>query len=183
MALRRYHRSTLAAAIVLIGGCASGSAPPSLSNLSVGPNPTVSTNATETYTLIARGIVGCWFGASGPLTASHILHADAAPPSAGGSVEIALHERDGAQPNPRGVRAFLILLTNETLDSGSTRIAIENKRLPDDLADAMRRDTLAWARGGTGCEAQIVRPPPPPPPAMVSAPAKKVRVPLKPAKN
>ena len=36
---------------------------------------------TEIYTLVAGGALRCWFGADGPLKATHVFHAEAAPPA------------------------------------------------------------------------------------------------------
>jgi len=54
--------------------------------------------------------LACWFAASGPLKETHIFHADAAPPSRGGDVEIVLHERDTSLRDQRGARALRIAL-------------------------------------------------------------------------
>ena len=45
-------------------------------------------SATEIYSRIATGAMGCWFGASGPLKKDYIYHADADAPSRGGKAEI-----------------------------------------------------------------------------------------------
>lgn len=132
-------------------------------------SPTLEAPPVEVYERVGRGALTCWFGADGPLKKSHIFNADAPSPSAGGNVEIAIHERDPTQPSPRGARAFQISLAAE---SGHTRLSLRNNKLPADLAAAMERDVLAWAALRQSCEAQIVRPPAPPP-AAEPVPAKK----------
>ncbi len=154
----------------LLSACASsGVGSPQLGALPSGDTPTVPGTVVDVYGVVARNALVCWFGANGPLRPTHIFHADV--PSAAPAAEIALHERDPTQPNPRGARAFLINLSE---DGGgqSTRIVIENKKIAADLGDAMRQDVLGWARGAQGCLAQIVRPPPP---IVAPAPAKKVK--------
>jgi len=51
-------------------------------------------HARALYELVARGALGCWFGAGGPLKTSHVFQAEAAPPAEGGAAEIVLHERE-----------------------------------------------------------------------------------------
>ena len=160
--------ATLLSAVV--SACAGGSvSSPQLGALPSGDMPTVPGPVVDVYGVIARNALVCWFGANGPLRPTHIFHADV--PSAAQAAEIALHERDPSQPNPRGARAFLITLSD---DGGgqSTRVSIDNKKITADLADAMRQDVLGWARGGQGCQAQVVRPPPP---VVAPAPVKKVK--------
>ena len=176
------HRRAVLAAAVLVGGC-SGTPTLTTSTLSLagpGDQAVVAGTATEVYALVARGAVTCWFGVNGPLKATHIFHADAAPPSAGGAVEITVHERDPTQPNPRGTRALLILIANEAAGSDTTRVVIDNKKFPTDLSDALRTDAFAWARGAAqSCEAQVVRPPPAPEPVQVRKKLKAKVLPVK----
>jgi hypothetical protein len=158
----------------LVSGCAGGStlstaalvqAPGAvLSNetlAALGNTPTLAGASTDVYARVARGALTCWFGANGPLKASHIFNAEAAPPSKGGAAEIVVHERDPTQPSPKGMRVFRISFTAESEDK--TRLSLQAGKLPPDLAQAMEKDTLAWGFGRQSCEAQVVRPPPPPP--------------------
>jgi hypothetical protein len=154
----------------LLAACGAGGAPaPSLGVATLGDSPTVAGSVVTVYGGIAQNALVCWFGASGPLRPTHIFHADL--PSAATSADIIIHERDATQANPRGARAFLITLTR---DGGgeSSRVAIENKKFPADLGDAMRSDVLSWVRGGNACQTQVVRPPPPP---VESPPVKKAK--------
>src|SRR5262245_39113927 len=96
---------------LIFGGC-SGVNPPSLPSLpqltgTVTEAPIVG-SPTEVYERIARGALACWFGASGPLKANYIYHAEAEPPGKGGKAEIVIHERDRISDNPKGPRAYRI---------------------------------------------------------------------------
>lgn len=134
-------------------------------------SPTLEMSPAEAYTLIARGILTCWFGATGPLKATHIFSADAPSPAVGGDVDIAIHVRDPSQPSPRGARAFRIHLVKE--GEARTRLSMQNHKIAADLAAAMERDVLSWAASTANCEAQVVRPPQPAPLAVKPAPKKK----------
>jgi hypothetical protein len=109
---------------------------------------------TEVYALIARRILRCWFGADGPLKATHIFHADAASPSAGGKADIVLQERDPAFSDRRGPRAFRIAITG---DAAGVRVGISNLKIAEPLAGLMVRDAETWARGGEGCETRTLK--------------------------
>ena len=110
------------------------------------PEPTGS--PTEIYTRIARGATVCWFGAHGALKRSHIFHAEAEPPAKGGRSEIIIHEKDSVTPNPRGNRAFRVLVT----PSGDTAtVEAENSRFPLETGQRMRSDVRRWARGDLRC--------------------------------
>lgn len=104
---------------------------------------------TEVYTRVARGVLNCWFGASGPLKGNYIYHADAESPARGGKAEIAVHERDREAKDPRGGRALKIFIVPE---GDGTRLTYENHKLPPNLADAMRKDVDRWAADRMGCE-------------------------------
>lgn len=106
-------------------------------------------SATELYTRIARGAVGCWFGSDGGMKKDYIYHADADAPSRGGKAEVTIHVRDPSQPNPRGAKAYKILITPK--DEQSATVATENLKLPEEQAKAMTDDVNRWARGEQGC--------------------------------
>lgn len=106
-------------------------------------------SATELYTRIARGAVGCWFGSSGGLKQAYIYHAEADAPSRGGRAEIVVHERDLSQPNPRGAKAFKVRI--EPKDETSAAVSSENLKMPEALGAAMTADVDRWARGEQGC--------------------------------
>ncbi len=158
-------------AVAGLSGCGSGGVTvPALGTPPIsGDSPSVGGNPIDVYSLFARNALVCWFGADGPLRSTHIFHADV--PASHGGAEVVVHERDPAQPNPRGARVFQISLSRES--NSSTRVVIDSKKIPDDLASAMRKDVLAWVRGGGGCEAQVARPPAVP--VIAAVPAKKVR--------
>jgi hypothetical protein len=117
----------------------------------------VSGTPTEIYTLVARGILGCWFGTGGPLRASHVFQAEAAPPAKGGAAEIAIHERDTSFRDQRGVRAYRVSFSSETT---GVRIGMTALKFGTNLAQAMAKDVETWAKGGAGCQLRAVLPPP-----------------------
>lgn len=187
--MRRVHAISWIAGTTLLAGCAgpNGASPltaslatdaktgaASTTVLPLGNTPSVRGSPTAVYERVARGVLGCWFGALGPLKKTHIFNADAAPLSKGGEAELSIHEREiNPLPNqsPRGARVFRVYFARESDET--TRIAIEAGKLPADLAQAMERDTVAWAVEKESCEAQIVRPAPPPPPEPEKAKVKK----------
>lgn len=115
---------------------------------------------TDLYMQVARGALGCWFGADGPLKRTHVFTAEAAPPAKGGHAEIILQERDPAQPEQRGARAFQVAFG---VAPGGTEIAVASQKLAPEVAQAMKRDVETWARGQSGCELRTVLAPAPTP--------------------
>jgi len=107
------------------------------------PEDLVAGTPTEVYTRVARGALTCWFGASGPLKAAYIYHAEAEPASKGGASEIKIMTRDAAAADPRALRAYRVVFAPS--ESG-TRIEIENARMQEPLATRMRLDVKRWAR-------------------------------------
>jgi hypothetical protein len=148
------HRwGTIIVAIIALtmSGCA-GAKLPSLQTASLPSlpeSPVYKESPIEVYSRIARGALGCWFGPSGPLKATHVFNADVAPPSDNAGAEIVIHERDPGAPSPRSLRSFRIAIT--PLSSGGTLVASENLKLPAKQAADMEEDIRRWARGGTGC--------------------------------
>lgn len=118
---------------------------------------------TDVYALVARGALGCWFAANGPLKSTHVFRADAAPPSQGGQAEIVLHERDVSMRDQRGARAFQVKLQSE---AGRVRVDMIVLRVAPTLAEPMLLDVEAWSRGDASCQArafgapQAAAPPP-----------------------
>ncbi len=106
---------------------------------------------TELYARIARGAQNCWFGGNGPLKARYIFHADAEPPSKGGQAEIVIHEIDKSTPNPRGARAFRVIIT-PTGDTSS--VQAENARFSLEVGERMSADVRRWARNDLSCVAK-----------------------------
>ena len=121
----------------------------------------------DIYALIAAGSLGCWFAVNGQLKKSHIFHADVDPPSKGGAVEIAVHERDQTGQSTWGSKAFKISLV---ASGGQTEIEIQNLKMPEDMAKTMRADAFGWAQGSKECRLKPIELPPPPEP-----PKKKVK--------
>ena len=179
------------------GGCSSGGESPSWTMPDAPKLPTLDSvaaltapaeeppkgSATELYTKVARGAVGCWFAAAGPLKKDYIYHAEADAPSRGGKSEITIHNRDPSQPNPRGPKAYLIKIDSK--DDANATIATENLKMAEPMAAIMAADVNRWSRGDTGCAATGAaagwspQVPPPAPaaakPAMVKAKASAIK--------
>ncbi|MFA5901233.1 MAG: hypothetical protein WC829_19195 [Hyphomicrobium sp.] len=154
--MRRYSRLALAGFVALpgfvLGGCANDGLAPTLASLpeltgSVSEAPIVG-SPTEVYERIARGVLACWFGSAGPLKANYVYHAEAEPPSKGGSAEITIHERDRLSANPKGVRAYRIAIASE---KAVTTLSFENLKMPEAMARGMESDTRRWGEGAFGC--------------------------------
>ena len=92
------HRAAGAWIVVatLVGGCTTANLPtlpflPPTSevathSLQSGPietSLTASGTSTGVFAHVARGVLGCWFAADGPLKASHVYRAEAEPPCEG----------------------------------------------------------------------------------------------------
>lgn len=103
----------------------------------------------EIYTRIGRGAGICWFGTHGELKATHIFHAEVAPPSKGGRSEIVIHEKDLNMPNPRGNRAFRVHISPE---GDNAALDIENIRFPIEVGQRMTADIRRWARNDLTCQ-------------------------------
>ena len=112
------------------------------------PSGRVVGTPTEVYTRLARGVLTCWFGAEGPLKAAYIYHAQADPASKGGRAQIRIMTRDHEASDPRALRAYLIAISP---GEGVTKVEVENRRLPEHLALALKEDVDRWARGEDGC--------------------------------
>jgi len=130
-------------------GCAGG---PDMSALSTAAVPTVTEiSTTEAYARVARGANKCWFGPRGRFGSTHVLYAEAAPPSSGGAVEMVVHERDRTSERPWGARAARIRMSGGV--SGPA-IDFENLRLPDSEADRMRKEVWRWAADDLTCDGE-----------------------------
>jgi len=119
---------------------------------------TVSGEPIAIYTLVARGIHACWFGAGGPLRNTHVFRAEAQSQTKGGEAEIIIHERDLAQADQRGQQAVRIAFENA---AGLVRVAIAVTKVPPGYGEPMVRDVGAWAKGQAGCELRASFPPAP----------------------
>lgn len=141
-------------------------------------------SATDIYSRIASGAMKCWFTVGGPLKADYVYHATAAPASRGGKAQIAIHRRDPSQPNPRGVKVYLVNIdpTGET----SASVRTENLKMADAVASAMSNDITRWTKGEDGCAPSSAVagwiPAPPPHPVAEAAPKTKVAKTTKPKK-
>lgn len=158
--------SLLAPLLVLaatLAGCTGDGSPPALSlpppeaptdgasaiQQLITPQGFVVGTPTEAYTRIARGVLTCWFGAAGPLKASYIYHAEAAPASKGGASEIKIMTRDQDAEDPRALRAYRVLISPSA--DNKTQVEIENVRIPEPLATRMKQDVERWSRNQEGC--------------------------------
>jgi len=163
-----------AAALGAVGGCSSLT-PPTLGGAPKQPAATadvagqsgqasayetafmVQGTPTAIYALVARGALNCWLGTAGPLHATHVFAAEAAPPNQGGAAEIVLHERDPTFRDQRGPRALRMRFESA---QGGVRVGFVNLRLDTALAEAMSQDAATWAKGDGGCRLQELRAPP-----------------------
>ena len=118
---------------------------------------TVSGDPTSLYTLVARGIHACWFGAGGPLGNTHVFRAEAQSPTKGGQAEIIIHERDVALTDQRGPQALRIAFEN---NGGVVRVATKVLKVPPGYGEPLTRDVETWAKGGSGCQLRASFPQP-----------------------
>jgi hypothetical protein len=115
---------------------------------------------TAVYALVARGVLSCWLTPDGPLKATHMFQAEAAPPAMGGAAEIVIRERDISLRDQRGPPGYRISFASEAVGVRVGALAI---KFEPPIAQAMAKDVEIWAKGGTGCQLRAVMPPPPPP--------------------
>lgn len=142
---RRCH-AVVAVVGLMLAGCGIKALPESVGaavGSTVHPEPPV-----EIYTRVARGALTCWFGAQGSLKATHVFHAEVAPPSAGGEAEISIQQRDRQAANPRSLRAYRISITRA---GEGAHLTAENVRMPEAVAKDMAADIVRWARGDGQC--------------------------------
>jgi hypothetical protein len=133
-----------------------GAVAPAAATPPVGTTVVAGGTPTEIYSRVAAGALRCWFGAGGPLKATHIFNAEAAPPSEGGAAEIVVHERDPTSRDPRGTRAFRVGFVGR---GGSVEVAISPLKIAPPLSELMVRDVEAWVQGGSGCQLRALLPP------------------------
>jgi hypothetical protein len=119
---------------------------------------TVTGDPTSLYTLVARGIHACWFGAGGPLTNTHVFRAEAQSPTKGGQAEIIIHERDVGLTDQRGPQALRIAFEN---NGGVVRVATKVLKVPPGYGEPMARDVETWTKAGSGCQLRASFPQPP----------------------
>ncbi len=152
--------------------------------LPAGPHETslfVAGTPTGVFAQVARGALGCWFAADGPLKATHVYRAEAQPPARGGDAEISIHERDATVRDLRGPRVYKISFTAESTGVRVATIAMKHELK---VAEAMARDVAVWAKGGEGCQLRkVLTPPVPAPSAAVSKGSKSPKFPTKAAKT
>jgi len=147
---KRYGQAAVCAmSMLLLAGCAGT---PSMSTLATAAVPQTETvSAIETYERVARGANRCWFGGRGRYTQTHVLYAEVAPPAAGGSVELVVHERDRTSERPWGSRAFRVVMSNV---AGQAQLDMENFRMPEADAARMRREVREWAVDRLACDGE-----------------------------
>jgi hypothetical protein len=121
---------------------------PTVASIGAGAEERPVGSATELYSRVARGAVACWFGAAGQLKKDYIYHAEADAPSRGGKAEIVVHQREPAQPNPRGAKAFRV---NISPVGETATVQTENLKMPEPIGAAMTADVGRWSKGDQGC--------------------------------
>ena len=137
----------LAGVLMACAGCSS-TALETASLTLVSDSSVHSDKPVELYSKIARGALGCWFGSQGSLKKTHVFHADVAPETSGGNVEIVLHERDDAAASPRSLRTYRVTVTHS---GEGSRMLVENLKMPEPVAKDMRTDLARWATGNYAC--------------------------------
>ena len=168
----------LGLAISALAGCTSSGLPLLPPSPQVAPEPSslpaaeeksliVAGSPTEVYAQLARGMKGCWFGATGPCIQSHIFHADAEPAAKGGEVEIVFHERDVTLRDQRGVRAFGSVSRREP--SGVARDHDRVTRCQRNSVPAMAQGRGGLGERRVGLSAAALFPPPAQPKAETAA--------------
>jgi hypothetical protein len=120
---------------------------------------TVTGTSTGVFTQVASAALGCWFGADGPLKASHVYRAEAEPPAKGGAAAIVIYERDTSTRDQRGLRAYQVSFTQE---GAVVQVATKSIKMEPKLARAMASDVAGWVKGGNGCRLRALFPPPAP---------------------
>lgn len=124
---------------------------------------------TGIFAEVARGVLGCWFAADGPLKASHVYRAEAQPPAKGGDAEIVIHVRDASVRDLRGPRAYRISFAAEL---SSVRVTMTALKFEPKLAQAMAKDVESWSKGREGCQLRALLPPPQPAPKVAKTATK-----------
>lgn len=141
--------SAASLACLFLAGCSGASlpelAPEGTATLKEAP---IVGRPTDIYARVARGALACWFGKAGPLRDNYVYHARAEPPAKGGKAKIVIHERDTIAEDTRGLRTFRISIVP---DGESSRIGIENLKMPEGLSETMENDVHRWARGDVDC--------------------------------
>ncbi len=155
-------------AALALGACGNASellntsAVPSLPSLpdlpkSVAITPHTSSHSESTheiYTRVARGAKTCWFGPGKPLVKGYAFDGEASPDADGGAATVAIHVRVPDQPNARGGRVFVVSIAKE---ASGAKLEMENRRIPEAMAEQMRADVARWAKtGAVECSAVTV---------------------------
>jgi hypothetical protein len=145
--------AVVCAIAIVLGGC-EGTAilkTASLSNLPSLPTVTAyssshSESTHEIYSRVARGAKTCWFGPDKPLVKGYVFDGEAASEVDGGAAEVAVHVRTPDQPNPRGGKVFIVSITKV---ADGSKLEMENRRIPDGMAEQLRADVARWAKTGS----------------------------------
>lgn len=153
MRLADHFRSSVCAMVCsAMAGCTGATLPSLNETLSqldeAETNPVIVGPPTDIYARLARGAKTCWFGREGPLKADYVYFASADPPSKGGKAKIVIRWRDRQSEDQGGLRAYSIQIFPE---KESSKLVIENIKLPEAQAESMERDVRRWAAGELGC--------------------------------
>lgn len=97
------------------------------------------------YTRLARQIRRCWLAPTDPKLPGHGFRAKAEPGQSG-AAEIDLYEE--VPGRKYGPFAFEVKISPE---GTGALVRSQNRRLDDELAEALRADIARWARGTSGC--------------------------------
>ncbi len=99
----------------------------------------------EIYARVARGAKTCWFGPGKPLVKGYAFDGEAASEADGGAAEVSVHVRAPDQPNARGGKVFVVTVAKE---ADGSKLEMENRRIPEAMAEQMRADVARWAKTG-----------------------------------
>jgi hypothetical protein len=195
MSRRPQLRAIAVACLVPLALAACGNATELLNTASVPPLPSLpslpqsiavtphtsshSESTHEIYARVARGAKTCWFGPGKPLVKNYAFDGEAASEADGGAAEVSVHVRAPEQPNARGGKVFVVKITKE---ADGSKLEMENRRIPETMAEQMRADVAKWAKTGSiecgvvtvpGTEVAASVPLPERKPAMKATPTKR----------
>jgi len=117
-----------------------------LSAPAVAPRSVVSNDTTvDLYIRLARQVRQCWLGPGDPALPGHGFRGKAKPGGAG-EAEIDIYK--DVPGRKYGPHVFEVKIS---ASAGGSRVRSTNRRVDEELANALRADVARWARGGTGC--------------------------------
>ncbi len=99
------------------------------------------------YVRLARQIRQCWLGPTDARLPGHGFRAEAKP---GEAVEAEIDIFEKVPGRKTGPLAFEVKITPQ---GGGSLVRSTNRRVDEELADALRGDIARWVRGGDSCAA------------------------------